>query len=224
MNIDALIDALLEVGLAGDLHVATKLPGAGVHSQVTRASSLFRGAVIDKIAALSVRDRVSFAKALAVYENTVGGIGSVTALRYVMRLFNDDAEQGYEAFFWIVENTRSLWYYADRSVDFIEPDVAAARRAAARAENERRNYELAAPARARRADRATGNLYNAVRRGDPKAVQALLAKGADPMAMTPAGEPLISYARATGRKEIATLLEVARGAARHMDSHANASD
>lgn len=212
MNIDTLIDALLEVGRASDLHAATKLPGAGVHSQVSLAASLIRGPVIDRIASLSVHDRVSFAKALAVYENTVGGMGSVTALQQVMRLFDDDTEQGYETFIWITENTRSLWYYAGRAVDFIEPEVAAIRRAAAQAENERRNYALAAPARARRADRATGNLYNAVRRGDPKAVRALLAKGADPMATTPEGEPLISYARSTGREEIAAQLEVARNA------------
>jgi len=212
MNIDALIDALLEVGRAGDLHAANKLPGAGVHSQVVLASCRFRGVVVDKIAALPVHDRVVFAKALAVYENSVGGIGSVTALQQVMRLFGDAVQLGYETFFWITENTRSLWYYAGRAVDFIEPDVAALGRAAARAENERRNYELAAPARARRADRATGNLYNAVRRGDPKAVQALLAKGADPTAMTPTGEPLISYARVSDHEDIATQLEAARDA------------
>jgi hypothetical protein len=212
MNIDALVDALLEVGRSGDLHAATKVPGAGVHSQVVLASSCFRGTVVDKIAALPLDERVSFAKALAEYENSVGGIGSVTALQQVMHLFGDAVELGYETFFWITENTRSLWYYADRAVDFIEPDVAAVRRAAARAETERRNYQLAAPARDRRANRATGNLCGAVRRGDPKAVQALLAKGADPTAMTPTGEPLISYARVLGREDIVKQLEAARDA------------
>ena len=212
MNIDVLIDALLEVGRAGDLQSATELPGAGVHSQVVLASSCFRGAVVDKVAALPVEDRVALAKALAVYENSVGGIGSVTALQHVMCLFGDAVERGYETFSWISENTRSLWYYADRAVDFIEPDVAAVRRAAARAENERRNYELAAPERARRAERATENLYNAVRRGDIKAVQALLGRGANPTAMTPTGELLISYARDSSREDIAVQLEAARDA------------
>lgn len=212
MNIDALVDALLDIGRSGDLQAATKLPGAGVHSQVVLASSRFRGAVIDRVAALPVGDRVALAKALAVYEDSVGGIGSVTAVQSVMRLFTDAAEQGYDTFRWISENTRSLWYYAGRAVDFIEPEIAAAGRAAARAENERRNHELAAPARARRAERATENLYNAVRRGDFKAVQALLGSGANPSAVTPTGEPVISYARASGRDQIAALLEAARDA------------
>jgi hypothetical protein len=208
MDIDALVDSLLEVGRAGDFQAATSLPGAGVPSQVLLASSCFSREVVDKIAALPIDDRVALAKALAVYENSVGGLGSVTTLQYVMCLFGDAVEQGYETFRWISENTRSLWYYAHRAVDFIEP----ARRAAARAENNRRNYELAAPARARRANRATANLYNAVRRGDIKAVQALLGSGANPTAMTPMGESLISYARASGQEDIAAHLEAARDA------------
>lgn len=212
MDIDVLIEGLLEVGRAGDLQAATELPGAGVHSQVVLASSRFRGAVVDKVARWPVADRVAFAKALAVYENSVGGIGSVTAVQHVMRHFRGDAEIGYKTFRWICENTRSLWYYADRAVDFIEPDVAAVRRAAARTENERKNYELAAPARARRAQQATERLYNAVRRGDIKAVQALLEKGANPSATTPTGELIINYARDYDREDIAALLEAARDA------------
>ncbi len=212
MDIEAIINALLEAGRAGDPYTAATLPGAGVHSQVVQVVSSFRrAAVVDKIAALPVADRTSFAKALAVYEDSVGGMGSVTALQYVMRQFSDSVEQGYETFFWISENTRSLWYYSGRAVDFMEPEVAAARRTQALAEKERRNYELAAPARARQAARATGNLYNAVRRGDLKAVQALLATGADPSICTPTGEPLINFAQTAGSEEIAKQLAAACG-------------
>ena len=166
-----------------------------------------------KVAALPLEDRIALAKALAVYEDSVGGIGSVTAVQHVMRLFGDSVEQGYETFRWITENTRSLWYYADRATDFIEPAVVASRRAAVQADKEKRNFELAAAARGRRAERATQNLYNAVRRGDIKAVQALLATGASPTASTPTGESLISFARAAGRETIAAQLEAARAAA-----------
>lgn len=211
MDTDAFIDLLLDVCRTGNLNNAVKLPGAGVQSQVLLATCRLRGAAIQRIADLPISDRVAFAKALAVYENSVGGIGSVTALRYVMCLFGDAVHEGYETFSWIVDNTNSLWWYGS-AVDFIEPHKAAVLRAAAQAEIERRNYELAAPARLRRAERATGNLYNSVRRGDIKAVEALLAKGGDPMVMTPIGEPLISYARASGREDIAMLLEAARDA------------
>jgi hypothetical protein len=212
MDIDTLVDALIKVGRTGDPYAAASLPGAGVHSQVVQVASYFRRAtVLDKIAALPVVDRISFSKALAVYEDSVGGMGSVTALQYVMRLFDDAVEQGYETFSWICANTRSLWYYSSRAVEFMEPEIAAERRAIARSEVERRNYELAEPARVRRAARATDSLYNAVRRGDLKAVQALLAKGADPTISTPTDEPLVEFAQTAGSKEIANLLEAARG-------------
>lgn len=209
MDIEALADALVEVGRAGNPNAALALPGAGIHSKVVRAACQFRGSVINKIAALSAADRASFAKALAVYENSVGGIGSVTALQYVMRLFPDSVDQGYETFAWITENTRSLWYYSDRAIEFMEPEVAAVHHAAARNEVERRNYELAASARSRRAAMATGNLYNAIRRGDIKAVEALLAKGADPEVFSPSGETLAAYALKLGREEITKQLEAA---------------
>ena len=201
MNIEALIAELFEVGRTDNLASAATLPGAGVHNQVVLvASHLRKGATLAWIAALSVADRVAFAKALAFYEHSVGGIGSVTALEPVMRLLSDSVDQGYETFQWILLNTRSLDYYMGRAIDFIEPVVAAAQRAAARAENERQNYELAEPARARRAQQATDNLYNAVRRGDLKAVHALLDKGADPQILTPDGVSLIQCARALGRE------------------------
>jgi hypothetical protein len=212
MKIDAHVDALLEVGRSGNFEAAAKLPGAGVHSQVVLAASLFRGAVIERVASLSIEDRVALAKATAVYENSVGGIGSVTGVQHVMRLPWSSKERGYETFHWICEHTRSLWCYADRAVEFIEPEVAALRRALARAEVEQRNYKLAAPVRARRAERATANLYNAVRRGDVKAVHALLQTGADPTSTTPTGESLISYARSAGRDDIACQLEATRNA------------
>lgn len=210
MNIDALIEALLEVVRNGDLQAAKRLPGAGIHSQVVVAASRFRGAVIDKVASLPVDDRVGFAKALAVYEDSVGGIGSVTAVQHVMRLFTEDVEQGYETFRWICDNTSSLWYYTERAVDFIEPNVGALRRASARAENDQRSYGLAAAIREKQAERATKNLYNAIRRGDVKAVQALLRIGANPIGTTSTGELFISYARSSNRENIAAQLEAAR--------------
>lgn len=212
MNIDALFDALLEVGRTGDLEAAMRLPGAGDHGSVVLAADLFSGTIVDRVAALSVEDRVALAKALAVYENTVGGIGSVTAVQHVMRLFGDDVDRGYETFRWITKNTNCLWYYKDRAIDFFEPEIANAQRAAKRAETERRNHDAAAPARAQRAERATRNLYNAVRRGDIKAVVALLGMGANPSTLAPTGESLIDYARATGRENIALQLEAARNA------------
>lgn len=102
--------------------------------------------------------------------------------------------------------------FASDWLSFQNESTANAQRAAKRAETERRNHDAAAPARAQRAERATRNLYNAVRRGDIKAVVALLGMGANPSTLAPTGESLIDYARATGRENIALQLEAARNA------------
>jgi hypothetical protein len=210
MDIDPLVGELLAVGRAGNPSAASSLTGAGSHAKVVLAASRMRGPILNEIAAWPVADRVALAKSFAVYEDTVGGIGSVTALAYLMRLFRDSADQGYETFAWIERNTRSLAYYAGRALDFIEPEVASARQAAARADKERQNRAVVDLAQARRAQQATGKLYNAVRRGDLKAVEALLLQGADPGVLTPQGIPLVEYARAEGRDSIANLLNSQR--------------
>lgn len=55
------------------------------------------------------------------------------------------------------------------------------------------------------ASEATRRLANAVRRGDEKAVVALLAKGADPTAAL-GGDSLVQHALANGRERMAALL------------------
>ena len=76
------------------------------------------------------------------------------------------------------------------------------RRAANRADETRRQEQDAA----RRAERATRLLLNAVRRGDTKAVIALLDRGADPRRAAPAGETLLNVAEENGRSDLAGFL------------------
>lgn len=206
MPLTTLLQSLLTAGRTGDFGSIAGLPGAGVHHQVCIFSERLCGPLLDEIASLPTQDRAAFAKAVAVYENSVGGLGSVTALQHVLRLFRNDVHEGQMVIDWILSNTDSLWYYAHRADDFIEPEAANRRHQTSRVENEARNYELAAPARVLRAERATSHIFNAVRRGDLKAVQALLRNGASPTATAPDGTPLVEYAEANGRKGIAELL------------------
>ena len=62
-----------------------------------------------------------------------------------------------------------------------------------------------------KADAATKNLYNAVRRGDLKSVVALLARGANASAPAPDGSRLIDLAISKGFDAIATQLQDAGG-------------
>lgn len=76
----------------------------------------------------------------------------------------------------------------------------------------RKEAERAAEGKARRAKKATGVLYNAVRRGDLKAVSALISKGADSTIRTPDGCSLIEFAKAQGRDDIVAALVVTNSA------------
>ena len=69
-----------------------------------------------------------------------------------------------------------------------------------------RQQEAARLKQMRDAQKATPNLANAVRRGDLKAVMALLAKGADPAVAIADGGSLVALAEANGRAEVAAFL------------------
>jgi hypothetical protein len=203
VTIERLFDSMLTVGRSGDYAVIPNLPGSGVHSEVLRFSDSLRGSLLERVAALSSADRASFAKALAVYENTVGGLGSVTALHRVLPLIEDD---DHALFDWILSNTRSYWYYAHGATSFAELQRFESDLAARRAQNEQREREREAAAKAHIAEQATEKLFNAVRRGDVKAVEALLRQGASANGKTPDGVPLAQFAAASGRGDIEALL------------------
>jgi hypothetical protein len=207
VTINSLIESLLAASRSGDFESIASLPGAGVHRLVIAFSSQLREETLASIASMPVNDRTAFAKAVAAYENTVGGIGSPTALVRVLPLLPDD---GREALDWILVHTESYSYYSYGARSFEELQRLSSDRASARsarqAENARNERERAEEARAGRAERATANLFNAVRRGDSKALVALLNDGASADAVTPDGAPLVDYAISIGRADLAELL------------------
>jgi hypothetical protein len=74
-------------------------------------------------------------------------------------------------------------------------------------ENMRRDELRQSEDKKRIAESATGNLFNAVRRGDLKAVAALLKAGAAPSVCCPDGTTMIDFARGKGHLLIAALLD-----------------
>ena len=207
MTTAALLESLLAAARAGDFESVARLPGAGVHRNVLAFSSEFRGETLQKVASLPVDDRVALAKAIAAYEHTVGGIGSVTALVHVLRLLPDE---GRESLDWILVHTNSYSYYSHGAKSFEELQEFAARlddaRSARQAKNAREEHERAERAKANRAEHATANLFNALRRGDSKAVLALLRDGASASGVAPDGTALVDYAISIGRHDLAELL------------------
>lgn len=204
MDAEQVFQSLLAIGRTGRFAEVSSLSGAGVHEQVLHFADDLRGSRIESLRQLSAEDRVGFIKAVAVYENSVGGIGSVTALQRLLPLVEDEDHALLD---WVLSKTRSYWWYAKGATSFAE--LAEIRRAHAdrRVANETRELERELAARALRAKRATEKLFNAVRRGDINAVKALLRYGASPETSAPDGSSLWQYAVDHGHPEIAAILK-----------------
>ena len=203
MSPAAIVQALVTYGRDENYSAIASIPGAGVHAQVLRFSDSLRRSGLDQIEALSPSDRVAFVKALAVFEHAVGGLGSVTTLERVLPLV---ADEDHAVLNWILSKTRSYWCYSNGATSYAELQVSRSEHARRREVNEAREAEREREAKARKAEKASANLFNAVRRGDLKAGQALLQKGASPKGSTPDGVPLMKYAEENGRSAVVELL------------------
>lgn len=210
MSPAAIVQALVNCGRQEDYSAVAAIPGAGVHARVLRFSNTLRRSELEQIEALSAGDRVAFVKALAIFEHTVGGLGSVTALERVLPLIPDHDGAVLN---WILSNTRSYWYYANGASSVDELQASRAAHARRRAEGEEREAKREREAKEGKVERASANLLNAVRRGDLKALEGLLQKGANPEACTPDGVPLVKYAEDSGRNDAAELLRRWQGSA-----------
>lgn len=208
MSSVTLIKQLVSIGRSGDFRAVEDLPGSGSHAEVLRFASSLRGEELRFLQAMPNEDLKAFVKALAVYENTVNGLGSVTALRQLFPLTQDNDNSLLD---WVLSNTVSYGYYSHGAKSFAELEVLLAAQAARRSESERLERERGFHAKSRRAERATQMLLNSIRRGDLKAVQALLGQGATADTLTPEGVLLAQYAESLGHTAIANALRQGKG-------------
>lgn len=206
MIIEALCPRLLEIGKTGNFKAVFELPGAESHNEVLRIAGKDRGYLQAFFLELDPGDRRSFFKAIAAYEDTVGGLGSVTVLQQLLPGLPDEDHSILD---WVLTNTKAYWYYAHGARSYAEIQVWKHEQAIRREASSMRERQREIEAKRSRAIVATTNLYNAVRRGDKKAVIGLLSQGADPASKTPDGLPLVQYALTHGHDEIAALLSSA---------------
>lgn len=197
-----LLEALVEVGRSSQFQNAANLSGAGNHASVCRLAESSQE-VSHYFRKLSENDRESLIKAIAIYENSVGGLGSVTLLDKLLKLVSDPDRTIFE---WILANTHSYSYYAHGAKSLEEYDRICSLISQRRSENQKKEIIRELEAKLRKAARASENLFNAVRRGDIKAVRALVEKGANPEIKTSNGFSLVDYAKAIGRQDIADEL------------------
>jgi hypothetical protein len=196
-------EQLLEIGRYDRYEEIARVPGAGVHGDVVcNAGS---GRLVTFYKDLPTNDRHALIKAVAMYEDTVGGVGSVTALQRLFLLVNDPRGDLLD---WVLQNSRAFRYYYHDARSLEEYKDICERIAARKAETLHREKGRELEAHERQATVATANLYNAVRRGDIKAVRALLAQGANPSAtVAPDGRTLLALARGNNREDIAEALQ-----------------
>jgi hypothetical protein len=203
MNIDSTLDRLLEIGRSERFAEIESIVGLSDHSSVLRLAGTYRDDIVSYARRLSPADRVALVKSVAMVEHRVGGLGSVTNLQHLLQLVDDPERTLLD---WILRNTKSYWYYSHNARSIQELDLTSKRiaeRKAARVEKEQtRQIED----KSRIAADATRKLYNAVRRGDLKAVRALIERGADVTSCGPDGSPLIAVAMSKGFDAIAEEL------------------
>lgn len=198
----ALLAASRHVDAAG-LH---SLPGYGDRR---RASSLLAALRrhLQPLSSLSTEEQDAFVRALARYEDAVGGLGSVTTLSVAFSLIADPEKRTLD---WVLRNTQSYAYFSMGAKSAIEfPTLtreSAIRKAERRDANAAKERARAAAAKDARAKRATRHLFAAVRRRDANAVRSLLAQGADPDALSPDGVRIKDYAQSLGDDVLVNLL------------------
>jgi len=207
-KLNPLLPMLLELALRGDYESIKQLPGAGVHREVLRLCDRGLSLAVDYFQSLESTDQAELLKAVAIFENTAGGVGSVTLLERfasLKSLRKGDCRR--EAYGWILENTDSYRYYSHDTKSLAGYESLMRHIAQVTQENMRRDELRQSEDKKRIAETATGNLFNAVRRGDLKAVAALLKAGASPSVCCPDGMTVIDFAREKGHLPIAALLD-----------------
>jgi hypothetical protein len=198
-----LLEKLTEIGKKGVLDEIKGVMGAGIHSEICQIAGSEREEITTFCKSLSSSERIAFVKAIAAYENTVGGIGSVTSLTVLLPLVEDPDKSTLN---WILANTDRYGLYSYGAKSASEYEAILKLNALRRDQSIKKEKERELEAKNKRANEATNKLYNAVKRGDIKAVRALLGQGADPNVKTPDGITLYDYSVSIGQVGIASML------------------
>jgi hypothetical protein len=205
LDIDNFLKDMVHIGRTDAFQELKTYPGIGNPDFVVRLADTQRKRVLAFASSLDSNDLVAFVKSITLVEDSIGGLGSVTNIPYLLSLV-----QGTERTLldWILRN-HSRYYYSKGARTINQYDqicrVQAQHRRIQAEADERRHKE----AMARIAEKATRSLFNAVRRGDLGAVLALLKKGAEPNTRAPDGRSMLEVAISSGRESIANALREA---------------
>lgn len=202
MKPEELISALVDAnGLSN--HVL-RIPGAKNHHGVINNTGILRSAM-KLIANLPPEKQAALTRSVAVYESSVGGIGSPSLLFLLFQIIDDP---DHLVFDWVIQNTNAYDYYSKGAKSFAALNEFKAAIAMKKAARRRKEDERVANAKKVKAEDASAKLIKAIRRGDEKAVEALLLKGADPNVRAEDGMSATQIAEQLCQSKILTLLQM----------------
>lgn len=198
-----LVERLAEVGEYGSLDMFFETERMSASDLIKSINRGKRTLLVMYASGLDPIAKQRLVKALTRVEVSVGGLGSVSN---VAKLLDPERPEGRQLLDWVLRNYPN-YYYGRGARSIEEYDEENTHRAALREKALAIDKERHEVAQKRKAVLASGNLFNAVRRGDKKAVEALLERGADPSQTTPCGQSLLSYAQQNDKDEIVALLQ-----------------
>lgn len=211
MHIHEILGSLLSIGRKNAYTDISDKPELQPHIAIVQLLDKYRDEIAPYAQNLTSEDRIALTKAIAILEHQVGGRGSVTHVRTLLPLVDDPDRLVFD---WILRNTDSYAYWAHgaKSIEDLDSirtrnSESATNRTAEKSERLKLELQQQQEYRERNTRNATQSLYNAVRRGDIKALQALIAKGADVRHPVPGGMTLLEYAESQGNTAIIELLQ-----------------
>ena len=212
---NAILDKLIEIGKSDDFSRMSSFFTVQEQHRYGHIMRLRPEAWHRVAESLSIEDLVAIIKCLTIAERSFEGwkAGSVSPVIWLFRRLSGlDPNLADTIANWVLTHTENDYLPfgtvnlgAKSLAEYHRLKEVASERAQARREAEVHRQESA---RQRKAQEATHALIGAVKRGDVKAVKALIAKGADINAKDSAGVSISEHAHMKGNQEILELLKV----------------
>lgn len=195
---EQLLSRLLELGKAQDFEAVRQF------SRDVRLRNYPRnGDVIDFSIALDGAELDALIKAIAVFEDVRGGGGSPT-MNSPLILWGP-RRGSRETFDWVLRNCQ--WYYSKGARSLAEYERFKIRDLLHAEQEDLKKLDRHLETFRRKAVAATASVCGAIRRRDPKALSALLKKGADPDVTCPDGSGIHDFIEKTGDAELRRTFE-----------------
>lgn len=175
--------------------VLEALPSFSKHSAVCRLVDVHREVLTAEVRSMSPDDRVAFVRAVAMLEQAVGGMGSVSAILYLLPVLGPERRKAIElALSDTPQWERRCNAWALGAGDILDYD-SRQRALWERRDAHARKFQSEKETKLRR---RSANLHRAIRNKDVKAVAELLELGVDPHSVTSEGLTCLELAKQVG--------------------------